>query len=377
MIYLDNAATSGYRPDSVVRAVEHCLTRVNANPGRSGHRQSVEAARVIFDARQKVKSFFSAPNSDLVFFTQNATQALNTVILGTVPRGGSVVTTSMEHNSVMRPLSRLSSAREVKVLRAGLAKDGAPDLDDFRAKARGASLAVVNGASNVTGRIAPIAEILDICRSERVPILVDAAQTAGSVLISLDSLPVDYLAFTGHKGLAGPPGTGGLIAADPYRMEPLMYGGTGSNSEHEEQPSIFPDRFESGTMNTPGIAGLGAAIDEINAVGVEEIRYHKEELAGILIGGLSAIKGVNVHAAPPMSNAGVVSFTCDRLTPSDMAARLDRDFGIMTRPGLHCAPAAHKAIGTFPRGTVRFSVSLRNSVGDAWAAVKAVSEIVA
>ncbi len=376
MIYLDNAATSGFRPDSVVVAVDNVLRNLNANPGRSGHRLSLEAARVVFEARRKTASFFSAPSSDFVFFAQNATQALNTAILGGVPGGGRVVVSAVEHNAVLRPLEKLRASKGVSVSRAGMTAGGGLDLDDFRRLAKGASFAVLTGASNVTGRITPIADALDICKAERVPLLVDAAQTAGSVPVDLGSVPADYLAFTGHKGLMAPPGTGGLVALDPSGLEPLMYGGTGSHSESEEQPSIMPDRFESGTLNTPAIAGLGAAVDEIISLGLEDIFEHKAELVSVLIDGLSTIEGIRIFAAPPHQNAGVVSFTCDRLSPSEIASSLDRDYDIMCRPGLHCAPSAHRAIGTFPAGTVRLSVSFRNSSNDAWAAVKAVSDIV-
>jgi cysteine desulfurase family protein len=359
MIYLDNAATSWPKPPEVVKAVANFLECAGGNPGRSGHRLSIAAGRIVYETREAVAELFNTAHTERVVFTQNATQAINLVLRGTLHPGDRVVTTGIEHNAVMRPL-RAMERTGVAVSVVPCHADGSLDLSEFsRALALGASLVVVNHACNVTGTLSPVAEVAEMVHRAGALLLVDAAQTAGVLPIDVSALKIDFLAFTGHKGLLGPPGTGGLLLGDRVdaaRLEPLMRGGTGSRSDSEEQPEYMPDRFESGTPNGAGLAGLGAGVRYIMHHGLEKIRTQEVELARRLIAGLSAIPGVTVHGpADPKKQTAIVSFTIAERHASDIGLQLDEEFGILCRVGLHCAPAAHWTIGTFPQGTVRLA----------------------
>ncbi len=379
MIYLDNAATSFPKPPAVPEAVFDFMTRVGANPGRSGHRLSVEAERVRYGARENIARLFNHADPQRVVFTANVTAALNLVLLGMVGPGDRVVVTGMEHNAVMRPLSFLEE-RGAMVTPVAAAPDGTMDPDDVaRALDTPAKLVCTLHASNVIGTLVPIGEIGRICRDRGVPYLVDAAQTAGCVPIDLKKEPVDILAFTGHKGLLGPTGTGGLVispAFDESCIRPLIFGGTGSRSEHEYQPEFLPDRFESGTANIAGIAGLSAGVDYILSRGVDRIRAHESGLTGRLIGGLRAIHGVTTYGtADPARRTAAVSFRIAGVDNAVASQRLSEEFDVMCRAGLHCAPRAHKTIGTFPEGAIRLSIGPFNSAADIDAALAAVRAI--
>ncbi|MBM3129675.1 MAG: aminotransferase class V-fold PLP-dependent enzyme [Chloroflexi bacterium] len=380
MIYLDNAATSFPKPDTVVRAMSNFLERAGGNPGRSGHRLSIEAGRIVYDAREAVAELFRARDPLRVIFTLNATHALNLALRGVVRSGDRVVTTSMEHNAVMRPLRALERAG-VRVIVAPCTRDGSLDLDAmYRAVEPGTRLVVVNHASNVVGTILPIAEIARLAHAAGALILVDAAQTAGVLPIDLAAMEIDLLAFTGHKGLYGPPGTGGLVFGenvDAAIIEPLWRGGTGSRSESEEQPDDLPDKFESGTPNGVGIAGLGAGARFVLERGVDAIRAHEVELTRMLIEGLQNISGVVVHGTRDAEKCtAVVSFTVEDRQVSEIGLWLDEEFGVLCRVGLHCAPAAHRTLGTFPRGTVRFAPGIFTTQDDIRVALDAVRRIV-
>jgi cysteine desulfurase family protein len=374
--YFDNAASTWPKPPEVIRAVGHVLSEVGANPGRSGHDLSIEAARVIFEARDNLAVLFNAENPLQIVFTRNATEALNIVIAGFFNSGDHVITSGMEHNSVMRPL-RMMESRGIKLTIAACSADGELDPADVEASIRSETKAVIlTHASNVTGTIQPIAEVGAIARRHGITFCVDAAQTAGSLPIDIQAMNIDLLAFTGHKSLYGPQGTGGLYIGPGLekKIAPLMSGGTGSVSEFDVQPDFLPDKYESGTLNTPGIAGLCAGVRFIRSKGIETIRSHEAGLAGLLREGLASIPGVCVYG----SSAGmfpVVSFTIEGMSPSDVTQRLDEEYGIMSRPGLHCAPSAHRTIGTFPEGTVRFSLGFFNTAGEIRHGLDAVSKI--
>ena len=381
MIYLDNAATSWPKPPQVIRAMAEFLEQAGGNPSRSGHRLSIEAGRIVYEAREAVATLFNAPDPLRVLFTQHATQSINTVLRGLIRPGDRVVTTGMEHNAVMRPLRALGEGR-VHLTVVPCRSDGRLDLLKLRqAIIPKVRLVVVTHASNVTGTLLPIADVAEIARQADAPLLVDAAQTAGAVPIDVQAMGIDFLAFTGHKGLLGPPGTGGLILGNRpecQELQPLLRGGTGSDSEHEEQPEHLPDKFESGTPNGPGIAGLGAGVRFVLERGVEAIRAHEAGLAQTLVEGLTAIPGVRVYGPKDgRERTAVVSFTMKGRPVSDVGFRLDEEYGILSRVGLQCAPAAHRTIGTFPEGTVRLSPGPSTTPEEIDAALEAVRRIAA
>jgi cysteine desulfurase / selenocysteine lyase len=379
MIYLDNAATSFPKPPTVPEAIVRFMTQVGANPGRSGHHLSIEAERVRYGARERIARLMNHPDPMRVVFTANVTAALNMVLLGTLKPGDRAVVTGMEHNSVMRPLRFLEQSGVIVTL-VDAAADGTVDPRDVaHALATPARLVCTLHASNVIGTIVPIGEIARVCRDRGVVYLVDAAQTAGCVPIDLARDPIDILAFTGHKGLLGPTGTGGIVFSpgfDERRVTPLIFGGTGSRSEHEQQPDFLPDRFESGTANIAGIAGLSAGLDYILERGLDEIRSHESALAGRLIEGLGAIEGVTVYGTTdPARRTAAVSFRIAGIDNAEAARLFSDEFDIMCRAGLHCAPRAHRAIGTFAQGTIRLSIGPFNTAADIDAALSAVATI--
>lgn len=379
VIYMDNAATSWPKPPQVIEAMADFLERAGGNPGRSGHRLSIEAGRVVYDTREAVAELFNVADPMRVIFTPNATYALNIAIRGLLRPGDSVVTSSIEHNSVMRPLRALErEGVEVTVVRcAPDATLGPADVEEGLRE--GVRLVVMNHASNVVGTILPVAEVAEIAHKYGALLLVDAAQTAGCVPIDMQELGIDLLAFTGHKSLLGPTGTGGLVISDTVdigQLAPLTRGGTGSRSEFEEQPEELPDKYESGTPNAVGLAGLKAGIDYLTARGIGEIRRDESELTGLLLEGLSAIPGITFYGPGDVSKrTAVVSFTSDNKSVSEIGYRLDEEYGVLSRVGLHCAPALHRTIGTFPEGTVRLApgpFTTKDDIASVVAAVKAV-----
>lgn len=379
MIYLDHPATSLPKPPCVIEAMRRYLEHSGGNPGRSGHRLSVAAGRVVYEARQALADFFGAPGPDRLIFAHNATHALNMVIQTVLRPGDAAVTTAAEHNSVMRPL-RAMQAAGVELRIAPCSSTGEVDQDEFSRLVRcGTRLAVVNHAGNVTGSITPVAELARIAHEAGALVLVDAAQTAGVLAVDAAEMGADYIAFTGHKALQGPPGTGGLVlctdrAAD--EIQPLIRGGTGSSSGSEEQPEHLPDRLEGGTPNGVGIAGLGAAVEWVSNFGLEKIRDHHDALMRRLVEGLSDIPGVQIFGPEPgKPRAPLVSFRVGNKSVSEAGLELDDKYAILSRVGLHCNPAAHRTMGTFPEGTVRFGVGPFTSEEDIRQAVAAVGEI--
>ncbi len=374
-IYFDNAATSFPKPPEVAEAMHRLIREISLSPGRSAHRFSLAASRVIFEARELTADFFGCPDSSRVVFTSNVTEALNLGIFGLLAPGDRVLTTGMEHNSVMRPLRHLEKTRGIRLDFLPTDRTGGIDPDDLpkqlNAKTR---LIIINHVSNVTGSVA---DLTAIGKSKgKALLMVDAAQSAGVFPLDMEGMSIDFLAFTGHKGLFGPTGTGGFLLREGLLIPPLKMGGTGSNSEQEEQPQMMPDCYESGTPNTLGIGGLAAGLEFIRSTGQETIRRHEERLTRLLLKGMSQIKGLTVHGPPASANRGsAVSLTMAGRSVSDLAFQLDRQYGIMARGGLHCAPAAHRSIGTFPQGTLRLSPGFFNTEAEIQAVVTALEQI--
>jgi len=360
-IYLDNAATSFPKPESVYQAVDHAMRQVGTSPGRGGHRRSLEAARIMFKAREAIAGLFSIPDSSRIIFTHNATGALNLALHGTLLPGDHVITTSMEHNSLLRPLRALGkSAVEVTVVPAG--GDGLVDPDDIRKNLkRNTRMVAVGHMSNVCGAVQPIDRIAALCHEADAIFLVDAAQSAGSINIDVLSTGIDMLAAPGHKGLLGPPGTGFLYVAPHVTVKPILEGGTGTDSTSEEQPLTMPDGFEAGTHNLPGIAGLKAGIDFIRERGMDALFQHELNLLDEVMFQLRSIRGLTFYGPEEGQRGGVLSFTISGIDASLLAAELDQRFDIAVRAGLHCAPQAHRTLGTFPDGTLRLSPGWANT----------------
>jgi cysteine desulfurase family protein len=376
MIYLDNAATSFPKPESVIQAVTRAL-KLPASPGRSGHRPALEASRVVYKARKQVSLLFGLKGPERVVFTPNITWAINIALNGLYfQEGDLIITSSLEHNSTARPVKRLADKFGIRwkilpVRENGLtvASDIVPLLDS-RLK-----LVVLNHASNVTGAITPVKEIKDLIGD--VPLLLDTAQSAGSLPMEEISPYVDIITFTGHKGLLGPTGTGGLFVKEGIELSPLAVGGSGSNSERLQHPDFLPDALEAGTLNTHGLAGLSAGIEYILERGVEDIRAHELKLANIFLEGLLKIDGVRV-LGPGLGDdrrVATISVVLDGYSSSDLGRDLESGYGIMIRSGLHCAPMAHEASGSFPGGASRFSFGVFNTPDDALAAVSALKEL--
>jgi cysteine desulfurase/selenocysteine lyase len=379
MIYFDNAATSWPKPPGVVEAMTRFLREVGANPGRSGHRLSVEAGRIVYWAREAIARLFHAPDPLRVVFGQNVTEALNLALYGLLRPGDHVITSSMEHNSMMRPLRALE--REgVELTVVPCSPEGFLDPAGVEKAVRpNTAMIALNHASNVVGTLLPVAAVGQIARWHDLLFLVDVAQTGGAYPIDVQAEAIDLLGFTGHKSLYGPMGTGGLIVGervDVARMRPLKRGGTGSRSEHEEQPNFMPDMCESGTPNAVGLAGLLAGVQWVLDKGVEEIRRHEAGLTRRLIEGLAGIPGVTVFGGEDAARqTATVSLNVAGMEPSDVGLRLDEAYDIMCRVGLHCAPAAHKTIGTFPAGTVRLSMGALNTLAEVDVALTAVEAL--
>ena len=378
MIYLDNAATTWPKPGETLAAINDCITRAGANPGRGGHKMSLAAGRIIFDAREELAGLFNVKDPARIVFTGNATESMNLAIKGFVRPGDHVITSSMEHNAVARPLHVLGK-RGVEVSEVRCSPEGDLNPADISRVIRQNTTAVILlHASNVTGTVMPIEEIGQLTREKGLCLIVDAAQTAGFLDIDVEKFNVDMLVFTGHKSLYGPQGTGGLYIREGIDPEPLMEGGTGSSSESLEQPEEMPDKFESGTPNTPGIAGLGAGVRFIKTKGLDQIRRHERELLARFLDGLLQIRGMEIYGPrDPSRRVPVVSINIKGQESSEIAFIMDKVFDVACRSGLHCAPSAHRTIGTQDRGAVRFSFSLFNTASEVDFVLEALEKTVA
>lgn len=358
IIYLDHAATSWPKPPAVLEAVQHALLHESANPGRGSHRMAVQASRTLLKARQQLARLLDVRNPVDIAFTANTTVALNMAIFGSVRPGDHVIATMTEHNSVWRPLEALKRSTGIQVTYIPVDAYGQLDLHEveqaFTAQTR---LLICNHSSNLLGSILPAAELAQLAHRHGARILLDIAQSAGHIPVKLQEWEIDMAAFPGHKGLLGPQGTGGLYIAPELDLSPWLYGGTGSQSEEADQPSVRPDRYEPGTPNTPGIAGLAAGIQYVLDQGIELIAAHEQQLVARLWDGLSSIKGLRVLGpAADEPRTGIVSFVMEQQDPAQIAFQLDRQYGIAVRAGMHCTPLAHRMAGTVATGAVRASV---------------------
>jgi cysteine desulfurase family protein len=375
-IYFDNAATSWPKPPGVRDAFDRYFGEAGGNPGRAGHRMSIAASQVVEDARDKLSELLNVDDPARLVFTKNVTEALNIAIYALLQPGDHVVATSMEHNSVMRPLRHLES-EGVDLTVVYCAPDGTLDPAEIESAMRPNTrlLATIHG-SNVTGTLLPVDVLTAIARRRSVPCVVDAAQTAGSLPIDVEAMDLDLLACTGHKSLLGPTGTGALYVREGIDLQPLMRGGTGSRSDLDVQPDFMPDLLESGTLNVAGLAGLAAGVGYLLDIGVDSISAHEQQLVARFLTGAAEIEGVTVYGPESLEQrCGVLSFNVDGLVSSDVGMLLDRDYAILSRSGLHCAPGAHHTIGTFPTGTVRFGFSYANTEAEVDQSLAALTEI--
>ncbi|MFA5499356.1 MAG: aminotransferase class V-fold PLP-dependent enzyme [Candidatus Cloacimonadia bacterium] len=379
MIYLDNSATSFPKPETVGQAMLNFINNIGANPGRSGHVLSIEAAKVVYYAREEIAELFGVSDPLRVVFSSNATESINMAIKGMCKPGDHVLVSPMEHNAVMRCLENCRSHDvSFSVLPSN---DEGMVLVDKMAEAilPNTVLIIVNHVSNVSGLIQPIREIGKTAKELNIPFLIDAAQSAGVFDINMETDNIDLVAFTGHKALYGPQGTGGLVIADEFshdRIAPLKYGGTGSKSECEVQPSFLPDKFESGTQNAVGIAGLLEGVKYIKKIGLDNIRAKEKELAKRLYEGLSSIPGIKIYSKNNENYASTIPFTIDSITTSEISDILNEKYGVLCRAGLHCSPGAHSKIGTYPDGTARLSPGWFTTQEEIDKTIEAIKEMV-
>lgn len=363
MIYLDNAATSFPKPPCVAQEMMDCINHYCGNPGRSGHRLSMKTAEKIYATRETLMDFFHFSNPEKIIFTLNTTEALNLAIKGLLCPGDHVITTSMEHNSVLRPLFSQEKIT-VSIVQADMQGHIHPAAIEKEIRPN-TKLIVCTHSSNVTGTILPIKEIGQIARAHKIFFLVDAAQSAGTLPIDFHNLPVDLMAFAGHKSLLGPQGTGFLYINGNIPLIPIKDGGTGTESKSLIQPRDYPEGFEAGTVNSPGIIGLGAGVRFLQTIGISAIRQKETELTHILYSELKNIKNVIVYGSDqPWEKTSIVSFNLKDQESEKVAAILNRNFGIACRAGFHCSPLAHKTIGSKKTGTVRLSPGYFTTIKD-------------
>ncbi len=381
-IYLDNAATSWPKPESVYEVVDRYQRQLGAPAGRSAYREANEVERLVNDARRRTARWINAESPDRIVFTSNGTDSLNMALHGAIRPGDHVITSVAEHNSVLRPLQHLQEKCDVRVTRVGVDDQGIVDPEAVQAAICDQTrMIVLVHASNVTGALQPVAEIGRIARNHEVLFLVDAAQSVGHVPLDVGALGADLLAAPGHKGLLGPLGTGILYIAPEVEqwLSPMRQGGTGTDSSHPSQPSSMPDRYESGNHNVPGILGLGAGLSFLQERTIDAIRGHDQQLTAMLLEGLSAIDGVTVYGPSDVERrVGVVSITAEGFEPQELAMMLDAACGIQVRAGLHCAPLMHDALGTLEHGgTVRFSLGVFNTADQIELTIQALEEVLA
>jgi cysteine desulfurase family protein len=376
MHYFDNAATSFPKPESVYHAMDEFMRTSAGNPGRGTHRLALAAGEIVDETRQLLARLFHVANASRVIFAANTTDALNIALHGLLQPGDHVVTSSMEHNAVVRPLCALEE-QGIKVTRICCACDGSLDPEQvFKAMCPQTRLVALIHASNVTGTILPVETVGAYVRAHGAIFLVDAAQTAGVLPIDVQTMNIDLLAFPGHKGLFGPPGTGGLVVGERVQLHPIRQGGTGTRSEEQRQPTELPEGFETGTVNSVGIAGLGAGVRFILEQGVEQIHLRESMLTRRLLQGLSTISGVSIYGPSDVERqVGVISIRLDHWEPMDVGVALDQDYEIAVRTGLHCAPVAHRTIGSFPTGTIRFAPGYFTTFDDVDRVVAAVDDL--
>jgi cysteine desulfurase family protein len=375
-IYMDNAATSYPKPENVYLAVDHFNRFMGGNPGRGTNESTARAGSILLKTREALAGLFNIDDSLRIAFTLNITEAINTCLKGLLQPGDHVITTSMEHNAVARPLHVLTR-QGIEWTTVQCEPDGSlnPELVSRAIKANTRLICMLH-ASNLVGTIMPLQAIGQIARNHGVLFMVDSAQSAGVLPIDVKEQNIDILTFTGHKGLLGPQGTGGMYISPGIEVVPLKQGGTGSLSEYLEQPQVMPDLMESGTMNTPGIAGLLAGIRYINQTGMEQIREHEKKLTQRLISGLAEIDGINIYGPRDVNQrTAVVALNVKDKDCGEVSSRLDYEYGIITRSGLHCAPLAHQTLGTFELGACRLSPGYFTADKEIDQVIKAIYEI--
>lgn len=376
MIYLDNAATTRQKPPQVIDAVVNAMTTMG-NASRGAHGSALQASRAVYDTRCKLAELFHCPRADHVVFTCNSTEALNIAICGTLSPGDHVISTDLEHNSVLRPLYRLEAERNVSLSFVPADRQGRPDMSAFESLIRPETRAIVcTHASNLTGNMVDIAQVGAIAKAHGLLFIVDASQTAGAAPIDMESMGIDILCFTGHKGLMGPQGTGGLCIRPGVEIKPFKVGGSGVQSYSKTQPEEYPTRLEAGTLNSHGIMGLSAALDFIEATGVDTIARREEALMRRFYDGVVGLKGVTVYGDFTQAHrAAIVALNIGDMDSSEVSDILSMDYDIATRPGAHCAPRMHQALGTTEQGAVRFSFSWYNTEEEVDAAIRAVADL--
>lgn len=381
-IYLDQASTTYPKPECMAKAVYEYMTGNGSNINRGCYEQAYETEEVVMETRELLCELFDGTDCRSVIFTKNVTESLNIMLKGFLKPGDHLLVSSMEHNAVMRPVRQLeSSGVEFDRIPCGTSGELIIEKLEELIKPNTKAIAMTH-ASNVCGTILPIREVGEFCRARGLKFIVDCAQTAGILPVSMEEMKIDALCFTGHKGLYGPQGIGGFVLQEEMagKIEPLLSGGTGSISHREEVPMILPDRFEPGTMNLPGIFGLHAALKWLQETGMDQIRKKEEKLTSIFLEQLCALdprenKIRLIGKKTPKGRTAVVSVRTPERDLSEVAYLLDKKYGVMTRVGLHCAPNAHKTLGTYPEGTIRFSFGYFNTENEVLAAVKALEEI--
>lgn len=375
MIYLDNAATTLHKPQQVIDAVVHAMQSMG-NCARGTHEEALDAARTVYDARVRLASLFGCPRVDHVAFTANSTEALNIAINGLIDPGDHVISTDLEHNSVLRPLYRLEAERGAELSFVPADKLGNVDYADFERLMKPNTRAVVcTNASNLTGTVLDIERIAKTAHSHGALVIVDASQTAGCWPIDMKKMGIEVLCFTGHKGLMGPQGTGGICVKEGIEIRPFKVGGSGVQSYSRTHPAEYPTRLEAGTLNGHGIAGLGAAAKFISETGVENIHAKERSLMLRFYEGVKNIEGVTVYGDFTKDKTAIVALNIRDYESGEVSYELSQGYGIATRPGAHCAPRMHKALGTAEVGAVRFSFSFYNTEEEIDEAIRAVAEL--
>ncbi|WP_373897220.1 aminotransferase class V-fold PLP-dependent enzyme [Haloimpatiens sp. FM7315] len=379
-VYLDNAATTFPKPKEVTSSIFNYMTKIGSNPGRGASSASLQGNRVVFECREALAELFHFNKIENVIFTSNITQSLNTLIKGAVQKGWHVITSSMDHNASLRPLYSLKESKLIDLTVLNCSKEGIIDIEEFKNSIKNnTKLVVLSHASNIIGSIQPLEAIGSICKERNIFFIIDSAQTAGVLDLDFEKLNCSALAFTGHKSLLGPQGIGGFIIDDNFNkyVNPFIEGGTGSVSSSVIQPDFLPDKFESGTMNTPGIAGLLAGVNFIKETGLSTICEHENELCKKFINGVLNIPSFEVYGFKDANlRTSTVSINTSKMDNAELGFTLDSEFGIMTRTGLHCAPLAHKTIGTYPKGTIRFSFGYFNDEKDVDYALHALNSVI-
>ncbi len=376
MIYFDNAATTLHKPPEVIEAVVHAMT-ISGNASRGTHTSSLAASRTVYETRKKIADFFHCSRADHVIFTSNSTEALNIAICGTLGKGDHIISTDLEHNSVLRPLYHLEEqGASLTFLSAN--KKGCIDYDDFKRSIKPNTKAIVcTHASNLTGNVLDIERIGRIAKAHNLLFIVDASQSAGCIEINMETMNIDILCFTGHKGLLGPQGTGGLCIHESVEIRPFKRGGSGIHSYEKGQPQAYPARLEAGTLNSHGIAGLCAAINYINTITIPVIAKKEQELLWHFYKGICNIPEIHIYGDfDTKERAAILSLNIEGYDSGTVSDVLSQEYDIATRPGAHCAPRMHQALGTTETGAVRFSFSSFNTMEEVETAIRALKELV-